>query len=219
MGSLEGYIVRLKIRLGARLPTNDCWEAFREETGSELVSRATHMLVEGSELGGQSDRVGNICSAYALNVTQLRAKRSLTASTFTFLTMPMHATMSFILVFVLEIVSSFSAKLADASSNVPGDGAFQFDGPRDFPVPPGITMPSQGDLGAGLDIFGAPDMTLVSLMIVAVVGVLTVANALAPKFAAGGSNFLVLSYFSVMSIVSGLVLGVVPFVTGMLFAV
>ena len=41
----------------------------------------------------------------------------------------------------------------------------------------------------------------------------------APKFAAGGSNFLVLSYFSVMSIVSGLVLGVVPFVTGMLFAV
>ena len=62
-------------------------------------------------------------------------------------------------------------------------------------------------------------MTIVSLMIVSVVGVLTLANALAPQFAAGGNNLKVLSYFSIMSIVSGLVLGVVPFVTGMIFAV
>ena len=219
MGSLQVYIDRLKIRLGARLPTKDCWEAFREETGSELVSRATHMLVEGSELGGQSDRVGNICSAYALNVTQLRAKRALTASTFSFLTMPMHATMSFILVFVLEIVSSFSARLADASSNIPGSGSTQFTLSDNLRVPPGITLPTPGDMGAGLDIFGAPDMTIVTIMIVFTVGALTVANALAPKFAAGGSNLLILSYFSIMSVVSGFVLGVVPFVTGMIFAV
>ena len=80
-------------------------------------------------------------------------------------------------------------------------------------------MPSHGDMGAGLDIFGAPDMTLVTIMIVAVVVVLTLANALAPKFAAGGSNLLILSYFSVMSIVSGMVMGIVPFVTGLLFDV
>ncbi len=219
MGSLETHIDRLKIRLGARLPTADCWEAFNEETGSELVSRATHMLVEGSELGGQSDRVGDICSSYALNVTQLRTKRAITASTFSFLTMPMHATMSFILVFVLEIVSSFSSKLADASSNMPGTQGPQFVMPETLETPPGITLPTPGDMGAGLDIFGAPDMTLVTIMIVAVVVVLTIANALAPKFAAGGSNLLILSYFSVMSIVSGMVMGIVPFVTGLLFDV
>ena len=74
-------------------------------------------------------------------------------------------------------------------------------------------------MGAGLDIFGAPDMTLVTFMIVMVVGALTMANSLAPKFASGGSNFLVFSYFSVMSIVSGLVLGIVPIVTAFIFAV
>ena len=86
-------------------------------------------------------------------------------------------------------------------------------------MPPGITLPTPGDMGAGLDIFGAPDMTIVTIMIVFTVGALTVANALAPKFAAGGSNLLILSYFSIMSVVSGFVLGVVPFVTGMIFAV
>ena len=219
MGSLETHIDRLNIRLGARLPSNDCWEAFKEETGSELVSRATHMLVEGSELGGQSDKVGDICSSYALNVTQLRTKRAITASTFSFLTLPMHATMAFILVFVLQIVSSFSTKLADASSEIPGTEGPQFNLPENLATPPGITMPTQGGMGAGLDIFGAPDMTLVTFMIVMVVGMLTLANSLAPKFASGGSNFLVLSYFSVMSIVSGLVLGIVPIVTAFIFAV
>ena len=88
MGSLEPHINRLRVRLGARLPTHECWEKFRQETGSELVNRSTHMLVDGSELGGRPDQVGQICSSYAQQVTQLRAKRKLVASTFSFLTIP-----------------------------------------------------------------------------------------------------------------------------------
>ena len=63
MGALEPHINRLQVRLGARLPTYECWEKFREETGSELVNRTTHMLVDGSELGGRPDLVGQTWSA------------------------------------------------------------------------------------------------------------------------------------------------------------
>ena len=219
MGSLEPHINRLKVRLDARLPTHECWEKFREETGSELSNRTTHMLVDGSELGGRPDLVGQICSDYASSVTQLRAKRALTASTFSFLTIPMHATMAFILVFILEIVTNFNSKLAEASTEIIGDTEAAITVPGGVRVPPGVSIPTGGDLAAGLDIFGAQDTTLISYMIVFVIIVLTGANSLAPKFAAGGSNLKVASFLSIMCVVSGVVLGLVPPLTGRLFSI
>ena len=219
MGSLEPAINRLKVRLTAQLPTRDCWERFREETGSELVNRTTHMLVDGSELGGRADEVGQICSSYAQHVTQLRAKRNLTASTFTFLTVPMHATMTFILVFILEIISNFNSKLAEASGEVVGDAGQGITVPQGTQLPPGIVLPTGGDLAGGLDIFGTQDMSLITGMIVFVVIVLTIANSLAPKFAAGGSNLKIASFLGIMCIVSAVVLGLVPILTSKLFAI
>ena len=197
MGSLEPHINRLHVRLGARLPGHECWQKFREETGSELVNRATHMLVDGSELGGRPDTAGQICSDYAGKITQLRAKRQLTASTFSFLAAPMHATMAFILLFVLEIITNFNAKLTEASSGLQNQSKGDIVVPENLTVPPGVSIPSQGDLGAGLDIFGSQDMGLISAMIVLVIVILTVANSLAPKFAAGGSNLKIASYLGI----------------------
>lgn len=219
MGSLEPHIDRLNVRLAAHLPTQQCWDAFRAETGSELVKRTTHMLEDGSELGGRPDQVGNICSSFALNMVQLRAKRALTASTFSFLTLPMHATMIFILVFVLEIISNFNAKLGSASAGLDGAGRAEFTVPDGLTIPPGLSLPTQGDLAGGLDLFGNQDMGMVSLMIVLVVVILTVANSIAPKAAAGGSNLKLLSYFGLMSLVSGFILAIVPVVTGKIFGI
>ncbi len=219
MGSLQPHINRLKVRLGARLPSYECWERFREETGSELVNRASRMMVGGAERGGEPDQVGEICSTYALNVTQLRAKRALTASTFSFLTVPMHATMIFILIFVLEVVASFSARLGEASKGLATSSSRSFEVPDSLPLPPGVALPAGGDLSAGLQIFGVQDMSLATYMIMFVVIVLTVANALAPKAAAGGSNLKIVSFIGVMCIISGGILGVVPIVTGKLFAI
>ena len=219
LGSLEPHAERLYTRLAAQLPTHECWEKFREETGSELVDRTTNMLVDGSELGGRPDEVGQICSDYAQNVTQLRAKRQLTSSTFSFLTVPMHATMVFILVFVLEIISDFNSKLAEASTEIVGKTEAAIQVPENLSLPPRITVPSGGDLAMGLDIFGAQDTTLMASMIVLVVIILTVANALAPKFAAGGSNLKIASYLSIMCIVSGVVLELVPILTSKLFSI
>ncbi|MDA0263840.1 MAG: type II secretion system F family protein [Chloroflexi bacterium] len=219
MGSLEPHIDRLNVRLAARLPTQQCWEAFRAETGSELVKRTTHMMEDGAELGGQPDQVGNICSSYALKMVQLRAKRALTASTFSFLTLPMHATMTFILVFVLEIISNFNAKLSSASAGLDGAGSADFAVPDGLAIPPGVSLPAQGELAGGLDLFGNQDMGLVTLMIVVVVVILTIANSLAPKAAAGGSHLKIVSYFALMSLVSGFVLAAVPVVTGKIFCI
>ena len=219
MGSLEPHIDRLNLRLAARIPTKQCWEVFRAETGSELIKRTTQMMEDGSGLGGQPDQVGNICSSFSQNMVQLRAKRALTASTFSFLTLPMHATMIFILVFVLEIIASFSSRLSSASAGLDGTGSAEFSVPDGLTIPPGVSLPVPGELSGGLDLFGNQDMALVTLMIVIVVTILTFANALAPKAAAGGSNLLLLSYFGLMSLVSGFTLAVVPVVTRIIFAI
>ena len=198
MGSLGPHIDRLKVRLGARLPTHDCWEKFRQETGSDLVSRSTHMLVDGSELAGRPDKVGKICSNFALKVTQLRATRALTASTFSFLALPMHATMTFILVFVLQIVTNFNAKLSSVTTGAAGPGQESFTPSDSLAIPPGMPLPQQGNLASGSEIFGSQDLTLVTYTILLVIIILTVANTLAPKFAAGGSHLKIASFMSVM---------------------
>ena len=219
MGSLESHIDRLNTRMSAQLPTEICWEAFRAETGSELINRTSHMLVDGSNLGGSPDQVGEICSSYALTVDQLRAKRNLTASTFSFLTIPMHATMTFILVFVLGIITNFNSKLTEASGTLGGTSRAEFEVPDSLQLPPGVSLPVQGELTAGLEIFGNQDTAMASVAIVLVIGVLTLANALAPKLAAGGSNLKVLSFLSVMCLISGAILGIVPVVTSKIFAI
>ena len=219
MGSLEPHIDRLSVRLNANLPVDDCWDMFRAEAGSELINRTSVMMVDGAEMGGSADQVGAICSSFALRVSQLRAKRQLTSSTFSFLTIPMHATMIFILVFVLGIITNFNSKLSLASTGLTVDSNAGIIVPDSLQLPPGLPLPAQGDLTAGLDIFGNQDIGLATLMIVVVVGVLTVANALTPKIAAGGSNLNVLSFLSIMCLISGGVLGIVPVVTSKIFAI
>ena len=80
-----------------------------------------------------------------------------------------------------------------------------------------MPLPQQGDLGTGGDIFGSQDLTLVTYTILLVIIILTVANTLAPKFAAGGSNLKIASFMSVMFLISGIVLLVVPLITTALF--
>ena len=219
MGSLGPHIDRLSTRLAAQLPTGACWENFRRETGSELAHRTTTMLVDAAELGSRPDMVGQICSDFAQNVTQLRASRHLTASTFSFLTIAMHATMVFTLVFVLEIIDTFSSQLSSVSSEVMGEIGGGVTLPDGVQLPPGISLPTGGNLAGGLDIFGSQDITLSSYAVIMVIITLTIANSLAPKFADGGSNLKIGSYLSIMCLVSGIVLGIVPMITAKLFAV
>lgn len=219
MGFLGAHITRLRLRLEANLSSELSWERFRQETSSELVNRTTHMLVDGAERGGSADDVGNICANYALGVSQLREKRQMVASTFAFLAIPMHATMVFILIFVMEILTKFNAKLSGISEaglvNLNDSTAV----PTGLDMPPGLAITSGGDLTAGLGMFSAQNLALTSWVIVSVIVMLTIANGLAPKFAAGGSNRKIAFTMSLTCLVSGVVMVVVPALTSRLFSI
>ena len=219
---LEPYINRLHTRLAASLPTANCWERFRAETGSELVNRATVMLVDGSERGGRADRVGEIAGDYSLQISQLRAARNLAASTFSYLSFPMHATVVFILVFVFQIVAVFSNKLKDVQADaIEGTVGNAMVDVSNIQAPPGIALPSSSEgltnpLGS---MFGVNDLGTMSVVIVFCIVVLTISNSLAPKFASGGSNLKIASYLSVMCILTGGLMSVIPMITQVLFTI
>jgi len=217
MGSLKNYINPLNSRLAARLPVSSCWDRFRDETGSELAHRTTKMLVEGTELGGEADKIGRICSAYAQTVTQLRAKLYLVSSTFVFLTIPMHATTTFILVFVLHIIVGFNTRLS--SVNIDNANASTQDAvAASGAVSQSSSVGDPSGMTESIGIFQAQDMTGITVIIIGVVFILTIANSLAPKFAGGGSNLKVATYMSVMCLISGGILGVVPTLTAAIFS-
>ena len=219
---LEPYINRLHTRLAASLPTANCWERFRAETGSELVNRSTVMLVDGSERGGRADRVGEIAGDYSLQISQLRAARNLAASTFSYLSFPMHATVVFILVFVFQIVAVFSNKLKDVQADaIEGTVGNAMVDVSNIQAPPGIALPSSSEgltnpLGS---MFGVNDLGTMSVVIVFCIVVLTISNSLAPKFASGGSNLKIASYLSVMCIRTGAMMSVIPMITQVLFTI
>ena len=219
MGHLSSLVTRLRLRTGSGIPTEICWDAFRDESGSELVNRSSRMLVEGVEAGAKPDLAGAACSEYAMAISQLRAKRSLTASTFTFLTVPMHATMIFILVFVTEVLVRFNNKIEDATRQVSGYAG------SGVIVPEGLSMPNGLALGGGQNfspdhfLLGSGDLGPATLLIVGVVLALTVANGLAPAFASGGSNLKIAFHLSIACLISGIVMAVVPMIAGRLFVI
>ena len=217
MGTMETHASRLQIRLAASLPSAGVWEAMRGETGSELVNRSTHMLVDGIELGGPAADVGKVCSDYAMNVTQLRAQRSLTANSFAFLTVPMHGAMVFVMMFVLGIISNFNSRLNLVSAELIEQARGTVGVPGGLDLPKGISIARGGELTGALDVFGGQGIGLISVIMIGVVFMLTFANSVAPKFATGGDNLKLVSFLSVMCVVTGIVLAAVPPLTNALF--
>lgn len=219
MGPLEPQIINLRTRLEANLPSDECWEAFRKETGSDLVNRGSHMLIDGTTFGGKADVVGNISSRFAQSVVQLRAKRRLTSATFSFLTLPLHATMVFVLVFVLQIVATFNTELSDAYSAT-GYGSLESEESMEsnLAIPDQFNVPQSEELVGGIGFFAVQDLTLVTYTVVMVVFTLTVANSLAPMFAAGGSGLKIATFLSPMCLMSGVILGAIPIITPVIFA-
>ena len=177
------------------------------------------MLVEGVDVGAKPDAVGAACSEYAMAIFQLRAKRGLTASTFTFLTVPMHATMVFILVFVTEVLDRFNAKIGEAANQMSGFAGSGVTVPDGLSTPPGLALTGGQNLSPDQFLLGSGDLGPANLLIIGVVLALTVANSLAPKFASGGSNLKIAFHLSVSCLISGVVMVVVPAMAGSLFAI
>ena len=202
MGTMEPHVLRLRTRLRSELPAELTWERFNTETGNELLRRSTEMLVDGVEMGANGEEVAEIASSYASSVTELRQKRQIVASSFSFLVIPMHVAMTALLLFILQIVITFDEKLAEVSAG----------GPESTTATAAANVP-------GLEIFQSQDLTLITAMITMVILLLTVANALAPKFASGGHNLKIGATLGVACMISGINMVLIPNVAGALLGV
>ncbi|MBI4282201.1 MAG: hypothetical protein HY672_01770 [Chloroflexi bacterium] len=191
--SLEPHILRLQGRLRSHLNPALCWANFRDEMGSELANRSVRMLLDGCNLGGNPDRVGEIAGDFALNISLLRAKRQVASSTFAYLTFPLHAALAALMVFILEVMQSFEAKLSAMLEELN----------TGLPAGQGIAL-------AGLPMFQQHDLGFVITVTIGIILGFTVVNALTPWFATGGHPIKIVSYASVMCILSGVSIILVP---------
>ena len=97
--------------------------------------------------------------------------------------------MSALLILVLEIMRSFGDRLTQSTSELGSGGLAQI---PDLPV------------------FQSQDTGLVSQLVLGTVIILTIANSLAPKFAIGGHALNAVFYGSIMCIMTGLNLLLLP---------
>lgn len=201
MGALMPEMNRIRLRLSGGIEPALCWNALVDETGSELVDRTIKMFWEPLKLGGDPARVGTAAALFSSRITVLRATRAMVASTFQWLTLPLHVAMVGLLEFIVEIMKLFSATIKSTSG----------------------TLGSVSDLPEGLAIgelftFGQVDLRLLGLLVTVVVLFLTGANAFAPKAAAGGHNYKVAYNLSIVMTISGLLIVLVPIFARAMFS-
>ena len=191
--TLEPYIQRLQVRLRSQINPDICWDAFRDEVGCELMNRATRMLVDGIALGGPADKVGGIAAEYAMDAALMRARRTVSATPFAMLTIPLHFAMTALMVFILEIMKAFNFRITEAVEELESQA-------------------TGGALGLlpAIPVFQPQDLGLMVALTLSAVIAYTISNALAPAFARGGHPLNIALYGAITCIMSGFNMIVIP---------
>lgn len=199
LGAMEPHVRRLYVRLNNDISPDLTWARLAGETGSELVTRCVRIFHEGIKLGGDPAAVGALAAAFAQKVTLMRATRAMVANTFVFVVIPMHAALLGILLFVTEVVRVFGTKINDVQAQ---------------------SLDSDLVQEAGVSnaiLYSAPDMQFITILVSLTIIMLTVSNAFAPYAAGGGHRFKIFIYASVMMLISGIAMFVVPEMVNHLF--
>ncbi len=191
MGSLTPDIQRLRNRLDAGISPDLCWHRFVGESGSEMVSRTVQMFYDGIKLGGEPERIGLLSSVYSMKISLLRTKRQLVSSTFNWLIIPLHISLTALLVFILQVMIIMQNVLEEFSIDDIGDAA--------------SSLPATAFSG-----FSQGSATGFVWLVTFIILVLTAANAFAPKAAEGGHNLKLLYNLGIMSAISGANMLLIP---------
>ena len=201
MGALTPEVTRLKYRLGAGIDPDLCWKALVNETGSELVDRTIEMFHTALSLGGDASKIGQSSSFFASKIAFLRATRGMAASTFRWLTLPLHIAMVGLLLFIVEIINLFSLSIALSAAELSG-----------------ATYDSSASYGPEqLIAFGVVDLDLIYILVTTVVLVLTGANAFAPKAAEGGHSLKIVYNLTITMALTGALIILVPALANSIF--
>ncbi len=202
MGNLKPEVTRLRQRLKAGIDPALCWSALVDEAGSELVERTVQMFWDPIRVGGSPGAVGEAAAFYSSKIAFLRANRNMVASTFIWLTLPLHVALVGLLEFIVQIMELFTHGLAVNADAVD---------------PTGSALSGSSIGTAELFTFGNVNLQLVDILVTSVVVVITIANSCAPKAAAGGHNYLTMLYLSINTGITGTLMLVIPILASSIF--
>ncbi len=197
IGSLAPAVKQLYILPRSRINPDLCWRRFVAGTGSELVNRGVRVFMDGVNLGGDAEEVGSRASLLTMKVNFLRAKRKLVSTTFAWLSLIMHATVVFLLVFILDIVGGF-AKVVEAAGVA------------------GLASGEGAAMGSILS-FNFQNLEFLRWLIVPVIIVLSVINAVTPKVADGGYSHKFFFYLGATLFTAGVSLVAAPKLASIIF--
>lgn len=196
--TLKPDLERLRWRLSASIAPELCWKRFARDTGSKLISETVSIFNDAVKLGGDADTVGYLSSQFATKTIQLRSKRSVVASTFSWLTMAMHGVLATLIVIILEVISQFTQMIQSA-----------------------VTLDSEQAIrsfGSALPGFGSVQVQLLTPATTIMVLMLALINAIAIVVTDGGHAIKTSYYLSILLILSGISFIVVPPLMAAVFA-
>jgi flagellar protein FlaJ len=187
--TLEPDLTRLRSRLVAAVEPELCWNKFALETGSKLIGETVNIFNDAVRLGADPDTVAFLSAEFGTKTIMLRAKRKVVASTFSWLTVAMHATVTALMIIVLEIIRNFSLMMELAA------GALDMGTLSD-----GMPMPA----------FNMPDVSFFELMAIIMVIMLSVINAYAIVATDGGHKYKAVFFLSILLFLPGICFIVIP---------
>jgi archaeal flagellar protein FlaJ len=194
---LRSSVKNLRTRLAAGIKSRLSWRKFIEETGSELANRGVGMFYDAIEVGGSAGQAGQHAAAYASRIALLRARRRTVAGPFRWLCIVMHGAVIVILVFITEVIVAFGNMVSTAQDAMPKvSGA------------PAISSFSS---------FNLTGLETMQHLVIPLVLIFTVANAIVPAVADGGSKYKILANLGITAAISGVCLLVLPVLAGTLF--
>jgi len=176
--ALEEDVERLTKRLVAAISPELCWRKFALETGSKLISETIDIFNDAINLGGDPDRVGLLCAQFSARTIQLRDKRAVVTSTFTWLTIVMHAAIGGLVILIMGIIDEFLGLIMGVSEAG------------------GAEVAAEIASSVPLISFGPDAIRLLHMMTLGMVLLLTITNSFAILSADGG-HVLKVSFFLV----------------------
>jgi flagellar protein FlaJ len=194
---LRSPVKNLHTRLTAGIQPKLSWKLLVDETGSELTNRSVGMFYDAIEVGGSAGQAGQQAALFASRLSLLRARRRTVSSPFRWLCIVMHGAVIVILVFITEVIISFGNMVTTAQASIPKVSG----------APTMSTFTS----------FNLSGLEMMQHLVIPLVLIFTVANAIVPTLAEGGSKYKILSNLGFTSAISGLALIVLPPLAHMLF--
>ncbi|MDD4858700.1 MAG: hypothetical protein PHR56_00630 [Dehalococcoidales bacterium] len=197
INNLRSPVKGLRTRLVAGIKSRMCWSRFIDETGSELTNRSVGMFYDAIDMGGSAGQAGYQASLFASKIALLRARRKTVSGPFRWLCLAMHGSVVVLLVFVSEVIMSFAGMVSQAQEAMPRvSGA------------PSV---------AAFTSFNLSGLEVMHSLVLPLVLIFTIANAIAPMLADGGSKKKILFNLGMTAAISGFSLVALPGLAQALF--